>query len=202
MDEQQIHTFLDTLDWNDAHKWALVAAKKRLRFFRLKSDRMLNAQQCDDVVQRVFVKIIEKPTLLRNEDLTLPGFKRRVGNMINSEVFILLDSIKTQRTRSFDPISPMLDEEFYEQMMKTILFDEEAEELRRETTEIFDRVAAELEQIGDEKSTITWVVLNETRDGKKPRKIAADNGLAITAVYNANRRIETALKEAYLTSVR
>jgi hypothetical protein len=202
MSDQQIHTFLEALDWGDAYKWALMAAKRRLRFFRLNHDRMLNAQQYEDVVQRVFVKIIEKPSLLRPEDLTVSGFERRIGNMINSEIYGLMVNSNTQRTRSFDPTSPMLDEEFFDQMMTTILSGEEAEKLRREGTEILDRLSAELEQAGDETSMITWVVLNETRDGKKSRQISADNGIPISAVYNANRRIDTALKNAYLAGVR
>lgn len=199
MIEHQIHTFLETLDWEAAYKRALVAAKRRIRFFRLKQERMLGAQQFNDVVQRVFLRIIEKPTLLKIEDLTVPGFNRRVGNMINTEIFGLMDSKKSQRTRSFDPTSPMLDEEFYDRMMTVILSDEEAEEFRRESTEVLDRVADELERTGDDTA---WVILNETRDGKKPRQIAADNGLSIKDVYNANRRIDTAIKNAYVHSVR
>ena len=196
MSDHQIHPFLDTLDWGNEYKAALVAAKKRLRFFRLKTDRMLNAQQFDDVVQRVFLKLIENPSALRPEDLSADGFKRRVGNMINSEIFGLMDSKKAQRTMCFDPTTSMLDEEFYEQMMTLILSAEEAAELKRESTEILDRVAAELASANDELSLLTWVVLNETRDGKKPKEIAKDNGLKITDVYNANRRIDRALAGA------
>ena len=203
MSDHQIYEFLDTLDWCDAHKRATVAAKRRIRFFRLKQDRMLNAQQFDDVVQRVFLKVIENPrSILRPEDLSESGFHRRIGNMINSEIFGLLDSKKAQRTKCFDPSAPMLDEAFYENIIASVLSAEEATELKRESTAILDRLADDLAQANDELSLLTWVVLDETRDGKKPREIANDNHLDIRDVYNANRRIDRALVNTHALMAR
>ena len=198
MSDHQIHAFLDSLDWRDAHRRATVAAKRRIRFFRLKPERMLNGQQFDDVVQRVFLKVIENPSsILRPEDLSVNGFDRRIGNMINSEIFGLMDSKKAQRTKCFDPSAPMLDEELYENMITSVLSAEEAAEMKRESTEILDRLADDLAKANDEISLLTWVVLDETRDGKKPSQIANDNRLDIRDVYNANRRIDRALANTY-----
>lgn len=189
MTENHATQFLKSIDPGNEFKIAVKTAEHRIQVYRNDSECNLAGYTAEDVVQDVFLKILNNPNILRPEDLTVGGFRKRVKGIINNIIYSLTKRKEIQMTLSYDPTETMLDEVFFDRISVESEWAEKSAAKRVENTALLDEVAEEL--LPDEDA---WLVLSELRDGKQPQEISVVNKIPIEKVRNLVKRVKRAIK--------
>jgi RNA polymerase sigma factor (sigma-70 family) len=189
MTENHATQFLKSIDPGVEFKIAVLTAEHRIQFYRNDSECNLGGYTAEDVVQDVFLKLLKNQNLLRPEDLTVGGYRKRVRGMINNVIYSLTQRKEIQMTLSYDPTDTMLDEVFFDCISAESAWAEKSAAKREENTALLDEVANEL--LPDEDA---WLVLSELRDGKQPQEISTGNQIPIEKVRNLVKRVKRAIK--------
>ena len=189
MTENHATQFLKSIDPGVEFKIAVKTAENRIQVYRNDSECNLAGYTAEDVVQDVFLKLLNNPNILRPEDLTVGGFRKRVKGIINNIIYSLTQRKEIQMTLSYDPTETMLDEVFFDRISAESDWAERSAAKRIDNTTLLDEVADEL--LTDEDA---WLVLSELRDGKQPQEISIGNQIPIEKVRNLVKRVKRAIK--------
>lgn len=185
MTKDEILQFLDGLDFGREFTKFVSIAQQRLKFFGKPLESDLGGVTSEDIVQNIFVKLLEKPDNIPR-GIDLAQFRQKITNRINNAVKCHIKKKVTKLTTSFDPTEEISDDLFFDFITGDIESQAQAAKLRLIQSNILDKIADELAL----KDADAWIVLTDLRDGKKPGQIADDNGIEIRVVRNLIKRID------------
>lgn len=188
MTETELLHYLETLNFEQEFNKFVALAQQRLQFYSKYDECDLGGITAKDIVQEIFVKIVDKPETIP-KGIDLKGFRKKFLGMINNEAKHQIIRKKTIHASSYDPTEQLEDEQFLDFVFsENELLDKSAQERLRDSV-ILDKIADLL--LSDERA---WIVLSDLRDGKTPQEISQDNGIDIKHVRLDVKKIDRLIK--------
>lgn len=195
MTETEISHYLENLNFEQEFNRFVQLAQQRLHFYSKYDECDIGGVTAKDIVQEIFVNIVNKPENIP-KDIDLKGFRKKFLGMINNETKHQITRKKTIHASSYDPTEQMENEEFLDFVFsENELLDKTAQQRLRDSA-ILDKIADFL--LSDERA---WIVLSDLRDGKTPQEISQDNGIDIKHVRLDVKKIDRLIKSKALVPV-
>jgi DNA-directed RNA polymerase specialized sigma24 family protein len=191
MTETELIHFINNPSFGKEYLSFIAFAEQRLQFHSKYSECDSGGITAKDIVQQIFLNIIEKPETIPKE-INRKEFRNKFFGMINNEA----KHKKTIHASSYDPMEKIQDEEFYDFVISQNQDGERLAQERLLHSAILDQISELL--LNDERA---WVVLSDLRDGKKPQEIAQLNGIDIDDVRKDVRKIVRLIESKASVSV-
>jgi len=189
MTKTELLHYLDNLDFGQEYKRFVSQANHRFDFYSKSSECDLGGITSEDIIQDIFSKIIDKPEKIP-KDIDIIEFRNKITGMINNAVRCHVKKNKTKNTESYDPTEQLEDDKLLDFIFSETNWQEQSTKKRIQDSAILDGISDLLAKEDED----AWIVLSDLRDGKKPQKIAEDNGIPIKDVRNLVKKIDRFIK--------